>query len=136
MNRIPVASDDPELDQLTERFAHWRQHRATPKERIPAALWDQAAALCQTRPPSRVAKHLGLCKRDLRKRCQAQAPCTPLLAAPESSVHFVEVSPAPWQPFGGVQLEMQRPDGARLQLASQDARAPLAELIRTFMEVR
>lgn len=136
MNWIHVASDDPELDQLTERFAQWRQHRATPKERIPATLWDQAAALCQTRPPSRVAKHLGLCTRDLKKRCHAHAPCTPLPAALEPSVNFIEVSPAPWQPPGGVQLEMQRPDGARLQLASQDGRAPLAELIRAFLEVR
>ena len=41
---------------------------------------------------------------------------------------------APWQPPGGVQREMQRPDGARLQLASQDAYAPLTELIRRFLD--
>jgi hypothetical protein len=31
---------------------------------------------------------------------------------------------------------MQRPDGTRLQLASQDARTPLVELMRTFLEVK
>jgi len=135
MNRTHSTSHDPELEQLAERFAHWRQYRATPKERIPASLWEQATALCQRRPPSRVAKYLGLCTSDLKKRCQTYALCTPLSAEFEPSVNFVEVSPAAWPSSYGVQLEMQRLDGARLHLASQDASVPLAELIRTFLEV-
>jgi hypothetical protein len=136
MNRNHLSSHDPELEQLAERFAHWRQCRATPKERIPASLWDQATVLCQTRPPSRVAKHLGLCTSDLKKRCQAHAPCTPLPAALEVPLNFVEVSSASWPHAGGVQINIQRPDGTRLQLASQEASVPLAELIRAFMEVK
>lgn len=136
MNRTYSTSHDPELEQLAERFAHWRQHRTTPKERIPVSLWEQATALCQTRPPSRVAKYLGLCTSDLKKRCQTPALCTPLPAEFEPSVNFVEVSPTAWPSSCGVQLEMQRPDGTRLHLASQDASAPLAELIRTFLEVK
>ena len=136
MNRTHSTSDDLELEQLAERFAHWRQSRASPKERIPASLWEQATALCQTRPPSRVAKSLGLCASDLKKRCQTHALCTPLPAEGEPSVNFVEVSPAAWPPSCGVQLEMQRPDGARLHLAFQDASAPLAEVVRTFLEVK
>ena len=136
MNRIHLSSHDPELEQLAEHFAHWRQCRATPKERIPASLWDQATALCQTRPPSRVATHLGLCTRDLKKRCQAPEPGTPLSVAVEPPLGFVEVQPGSWPQSGGVQIEMHRPDGTRLQLASQDASAPLVELIRTFLEVK
>jgi hypothetical protein len=136
MNRIHLSSHDPELEQLADRFAHWRQCRTTPKERIPTSLWDQATALCQTRPPSRVAKHLGLCTSDLKKRCQVHEPCTPLPAELEVPLNFVEVSPASWPPSCGVQIEMQRPDGTRLQLTSQDANVTLAELIRTFLEVK
>lgn len=136
MNRNHLASHDPELEQLAERFAHWRQCRATSKERIPVSLWDQAAALCQTRPPSRVAKHLALCTSDLKKRCQAQAPHTPLPAELEPSLNFVEVNTTLWPQPGGVQIELQRPDGTRFHLASQGASASLADLIRTFLEVK
>lgn len=136
MNRTHSTSHDPELEQLAERFAHWRQYRASPKERIPASLWEQATALCQTRPPSRVAKSLGLCTSDLKKRCQTHALCAPLPAEVEPSVNFVEVIPAAWPPSCGVQLEMQRPDGSHLYLASQDVGVPLAELVRTFLEAK
>ncbi len=136
MNRNPLTFHDPELDQLAEHFAHWRQCRTTPKERIPASLWDQAAALCQTRPPSRVAKHQGLCTSDLKKRCQAPEPSTSLPATLETPLNFVEVSPASWAPSGGMRIDIQRPDGTRLQLTSQDTHAPLAQLIRTILEVK
>jgi hypothetical protein len=136
MNRIPLSSQDSKLEQLAERFAHWRQCRVTPKERIPATLWDQAIVLCQTRPPSRVAKHLGLCTSDLKKRCQSHQPCTPLPAAVESSIDFVEVSPPSWPQPASVQIDMQRPDGAHLHLTSQNTNASLVELIRTFLEVK
>lgn len=136
MNRTHLTSHDPELEQLAEHFAHWRQCRTTPKERIPASLWDQATALCHTRPPSRVAKHLDLCTSDLKKRCQAPEPYTSLPAALEEPRNFVEVSPASWPHSGGMQIDIQRPDGTRMQLASQDANAPLAELVRTILEVK
>lgn len=135
MNRTHLTSHDPELEQLADRFAHWRQCRATPKERIPASLWDQATALCQTRPPSRVAKHLGLCTSDLKKRCGAPDVYASLPTALERPLNFVEVSPASWPQSGGMQIDIQRPDGTRLQLASQDASAPLSELVRTILEV-
>lgn len=136
MNRNHLSSHDPELEQLAERFAYWRQCRATPKERIPTSLWDQATTLCQTRPPSRVAKHLGLCTSDLKKRCQTHQLCTPLPAAVEFPIDFIEVSTPSWLQSGSMQIEMQRSDGTRLHLVSQDANAPLAELIRTFLEVK
>ena len=136
MNRIHLSSHDPELEQLAERFAHWRQCRATARERIPAFLWDQATALCRTRPPSRVAKRLRLCGGDLKKRCQAPEPSPSRPVAMEPPVGFVEVRGASWPQPCAVQIEMQRPDGARLQLLCQDANTSLSELIRTFLEVK
>ena len=136
MNRHHLSSRDPDLEQLAERFAHWRQYRATPRERIPDLLWEQAISLCQTRPPSRVAKRLRLGTSDLKKRCPAPEPSLAPPVAMEPPLGFVEVQPASWPQSGGVQLEMHRADGTRLQLASQDASAPLAELIRTFLEVK
>lgn len=136
MNRRPLTSHDPELEQLADRFAHWRQCRATPKERIPASLWDQATALCQIRPPSRVAKHLGLCTSDLKKRCQGHEPSTAPTAGFESPLAFVEVTPESWPISPSVQLDMQRPDGTRLHLACPQAGLPLVELVRLFLEVK
>jgi hypothetical protein len=136
MNHIHLSSCDPELEQLAERFAHWRQCRATPKERIPTSLWDQATDLCQTRPPSRVAKRLGLCTSDLKKRCHMPPPHPPLPAARESSLNFVEVRPASAPLESSVHLEVQRPDGTRLHLACSHTDVPLLELVQTLLEVK
>jgi hypothetical protein len=136
MNRIHPSSFDPELDQLAQRFAHWRQCRATPKERIPTSLWDQATDLCHTRPPSRVAKRLGLCTSDLKKRCQMPQPDTPLPAAREPSLNFVEVRPTSGLRESSVQFEVQRPDGTRLHLVCSHTGVPLLELVQTLLEVK
>ena len=49
---------DHQLDQLAGQFAHWRQTRTHPSERIPQPFWEQAVALAAALPPSRVAKQL------------------------------------------------------------------------------
>jgi len=49
---------DHQLDQLAAQFAHWRQTRTHPSERIPHELWEHAVTLAATLPPSRVAKQL------------------------------------------------------------------------------
>jgi hypothetical protein len=46
----------PQLDHVAVQFAHGRQHRAHPSERIPQALWDQAVALTRELSYSHVAK--------------------------------------------------------------------------------
>jgi hypothetical protein len=51
---------EQELTQLAARFNHWRQHRTTPAEPIPQALWDHAVALTAVLPRSRVARQLPL----------------------------------------------------------------------------
>ncbi len=127
---------DHQLDQLSGQFAHWRQHRSHPYERIPDPLWDQAVALTATLSASRVAKHLRLGVKDLKQQIErrqskaaAQMPIAP---------GFVEVPspPAPTQGFGSLEVELQRTDGARLRMHSSDASLPLAAIVQSFLEAR
>ncbi len=45
-----------QLDHVAGQFAHGRQTRTQPRERISETLWDQAVALTPALSPSRVAK--------------------------------------------------------------------------------
>ena len=128
-----------QLDQLAGQFEHWRQRRLHLHERIPEPLWEQAVALTATLSPSRVAKHLRLRVSDLKaqitKRQGATAAQTPPYSASPS---FVEVPQPPVPPLGlgGLEVELYRPDGARLRMHSPDASLPLAIIIHSFLEAR
>ena len=127
---------DHQLDQLAAQFEHWRQSRSHPHDRIPEALWDQAVALAQTLLPSRVAKHLRLGLSDLKKQIakgQGQAAAQRSVAT-----GFVEVPTpcAPPQGLHGIEVELHRPDGARLRFHAPDASLPLAAIIQSFLEAR
>jgi hypothetical protein len=123
-----------QLDQLAGQFEHWRQTRTHPGERFPQALWDQAVALAATLPPSRAAKQLRLRLIDLKK--QMAAPH----AAPSLPLGFVEVPPLPPAPQeqerGSLEIELHRPDGARLRLHAPAASLSLAALVQSFVEAR
>jgi len=125
---------DHQLDQLAGQFEHWRQNRPHPSERIPQALWDQAATLAMVLPYSRVAKHLRLSPSDLKKQTMAQQE--PTFRAPAPALRFVEVPAAPEHPTArpGTEIELQRADGARLRLSSCESTLPLAALVRAFLE--
>jgi hypothetical protein len=124
-----------QLDQLAGQFEHWRQTRAHPHERIPEPLWDHAVALTATLSASRVAKHLRLGGKDLKHQIAKRqgAPATPRPALPG----FVEVPapPAPPQGVGSLEVELHRPDGARLRIHAAAAALPLATLVHSFLEV-
>jgi hypothetical protein len=125
---------DHQLDQLAKQFENWRQNRSHPSERIPQTLWNQAAALATELPSSRVAPHLRLSPSDLNKHMVAQPQSTSRLPVPALS--FVEVPMAPEYPMvkSGTEIELQRADGARLHLHSDDVTLPLAALVRAFLE--
>ena len=125
---------DHQLDQLAGQFQHWRQNRSHPCERIPQALWNQAAALAVELPYSRVAKHLRLAPSDLKKQMMAQQQPNSRLPVPALS--FVELPPAPEHPVvrPDTEIDLQRADGARLHLRCGDATVPLAALVRAFLE--
>jgi hypothetical protein len=127
---------DHQLDQLAGQFEHWRQTRSHPGERIPQHLWDQAAALAQVLPRSRVAQHLRLSPSDLNKHMATRPDATP--ATPRTPPPFVEVPSAPAYspPTATLAIELERPDGARLRLHSPDSSLPLAAIVQSFLEAR
>jgi len=125
-----------QLDQLAGHFAHWRQTRTHPSERIPQALWEQAVAVAAVLPPSRVAKHLRLRVGDLTKQIALQQAGAG--AGPSAPLGFVEVPLAPARPAAPtiIQLELSRADGTRLCIQSPAATLALDAVVRAFVEGR
>lgn len=119
-----------QLSHVAERFSHWRATRRHRSEPIPGALWDEAVALCERLPISRVVQTLRLSGGELKKRCQARSTPPP---------DFIEVTP-PVTPANdsppGVVVELSRPDGARLSIRAPDGSLALAELVGTFLAPR
>jgi hypothetical protein len=127
---------DHQLDQLAAQFEHWRQSRSHLHDRIPEPLWEQAVALTQTLSPSRVAKHLRLRVSDLKKQItkrQGQAGMPMLVPS-----GFIEVPKPSAQPQGpgSMEVELHRPDGARLRLHAPHGSLPLAAIVQSFLEAR
>ena len=123
---------DHQLDQLASQFEHWRQHRSQPRQRIPKTLWDQAVALCDDLPYTRMAKHLRLGNKDLKARLKAQT--TP--KALSDLVGFVEVpsASATDQASPMTEIELQRKDGTRLRLQAPET--SLTVIVQSFLEAR
>ena len=123
---------DHQLDQLADQFEHWRQTRLHPSERIPQRLWQQAAALARVVPYSRVAQHVRVSPSDLKKHMS-----TPRGSKPATSPRFVEVPPTlVWSSATQLmEIELERPDGARLRLRCPESTSPVAAVVRAFLEV-
>ena len=133
MQSLSPAQAEEALTHLTQPFAQWRQSRRTPRGRIPHGLWAQAVALTATLSVTRVAHHLGLTPHALKKRREAwNGRPSPL--PPTQVPHFVEVAPA-WRP-SATEVEIQRPDGARLRIMYSDAAPALVPLLQTFLDSR
>ena len=122
---------DHQLDQLAGQFEHWRRTRSHPAERIPKRLWKQAAALARVLPYSRVAQHVRVSPSDLKKHM-----ATPNDSKPAIPPRFVEVPPTPaWSSATqAMDIELERPDGARLRLRCPPSPSPVAALVRAFLE--
>ena len=133
MKTVTHSHAEHELTQLANRFDHWRQSRTTPRPRIPQPLWEQAVSLTAVLPVSRVAKRIRLSTHDLKKRCAAKPAARPAEGLPVT-LHFVEVTPpSAWCP-ATAEIELQRPDGARMRMAYHHAHPPVASLVRAFLE--
>ena len=127
---------DHQLDQLAAQFAHWRQTRTPPYERIPHELWDHAVTLAATLPPSRVAKQLRVRLMDLKKRMATRCEGTP--SGTPLSLGFIEVPSAPADPppAGMTEIELSRADGTRLCMHTPMSPPALEALVRAFVEGR
>jgi hypothetical protein len=136
MKITPPLHVDHQLDQLAGQFAHWRQTRTHPYERIPHELWEHAVALAAALPPSRVAKQVRVRLADLKKQMAARHEATAALSP--LPLGFVEVPPAPsWpQPPAVPQIELSRADGTRLCIHCPASALPLAAVVRAFVEGR
>jgi hypothetical protein len=126
----PVQAEEA-LTHLTQHFAQWRQNRRTPRGRIPHGLWAQAVALTATLSVTRVAHQLGLTPHALKKR-RAAVTGTASPLSPAQVPHFVEVAPA-WR-TPATEVEIQRPDGARLRIIYSEAAPALVPLLQTFLD--
>lgn len=133
MQPLSSAQAEEALTQLTHHFAQWRHSRRTPRGRIPQELWVQAVALTATLSVTRVATQLGLTPHALKKRREAlNGTVTPRPSPP--APHFVEVA-ATWR-TPATEVEIQRPDGARLRIMYSDAAPTLVPLLQTFLASR
>jgi hypothetical protein len=133
MKPMTASHAEDELTPLANRFAHWRQSRATRRARIPQALWDQAVSLTAVLPTSRVAKRLGLCPNDLKKRCCAP-PAAPAPETLPTTLSFVEVTTASSWLVTSAEVELHKADGTRMRIAYHEPQPPLVALVRTFLE--
>jgi hypothetical protein len=126
----------PQLDQLAAQFEHWRQSRSHLHDRIPEPLWDQAVALPQALSPSRVAKNLRLGASDLKKQIiKRQGQAAVPMRAPSGFVAVPKPSARP-QALSGIEVELYRPDGARLRLHAPHACLALDAIVQGFLETR
>ena len=131
MKTSTLLHTDHQLDQLAGQFEHWRRTRSHPAERIPTRLWKQAAALARVLPYSRVAQHVRVSPSDLKKHM-----ATPHDAKPATSPRFVEVPPPPAGSSTpqAMDIELERPDGARLRLRCSEFASSVVALVQTFLE--
>jgi hypothetical protein len=135
MKTIPPAHAEQQLTHVADRFDVWRQTRTTRAAPIPYDLWEQAIALTAVFPMTHVARRLRVSGGELKKRCAAHHAAR---SAPASTtaLSFVEVTAAPaWpSPTSGTDIELHRPDGARLRIHAQESQLSLLAVIRTFLE--
>jgi hypothetical protein len=82
-----------------------------------------------------VAQHLRLSPSDLNKHMATRPEVPP--AAPRTSPPFIEVPSAlaclP-ESQAAIEIDLERPDGARLHLRCPESTAPVATLVRAFLE--
>jgi hypothetical protein len=131
MQSLSPAQAEEGLLHLTHHFAQWRQSRRTARERIPPELWARAVALTATFSLTRVAKQLGLTPQALKRHCEALNGGPTPTALPQVP-QFVEVAPA-WR-TPATEVEIQRPDGARLRISYREASPALVPLVQTFLD--
>jgi hypothetical protein len=122
---------DHQLDQLAGQFEHWRRTRSHPSARLPKRLWQQAAALARVLPYSRVAQHVRVSPSDRKKHL-----ATPRDSKPATSPRCVEVPPtlAGAPATQGMEMERERPDGARLRLRCSESPSSVTAWGQAFLE--
>ena len=122
---------DHQLDQLACQCAHWRRPRSPPAERLPKRLWKQAATLARVLPSRRVAPHVRVSPSELKKPM-----ATPRDSQPAPSPRCVAVPPTlAGSPATQVmEMELERPDGARLRWRCSESTSSVTAWVQAFLE--
>lgn len=136
MSLVPLSVAEAELSQLLERFEHWRQTRPTRRAPIPDWLWDEAVSLTAHLPRSRVAKRLRLNRQEFTKRCGQSRQAALSTPAALPTPDFIEVKTEPSWLAAGMEIDLQRADGARLRIAYRESQPPVAAIVQAFLESR
>jgi hypothetical protein len=134
MSRVSQSPAEAQLAELIAHFDHWRQSRTTRGEAIPEPLWEQAVSLTRVLSLSRVAKRLRLNRQELKKRCGQSRPPEPTSPGVLPIPDFIEVKTEPAWIATGMDIDVQRPDGARLRIHYHEPQPPLATVIQTFLQ--
>ena len=119
------------LEDIREKFEHWRSTRKGRCARIPATLWQTAAVLTKDHPVHVVAKALRLNSNDLKK--QVQKYCGEYPAQPITQSDFIEL-PCEHTSISSTEciLELVDPAGARMRISMKGNSLDVPGLISTF----
>lgn len=135
MKTMTPAHAEHQLTVVADRFDAWRQTRTTRGEPIPPHLWEQAIALTPMVAITRVARRLRVSGGELKKRCAAHHAAL-ATSTSTAALGFVEVPAVPVWALSpsAIEVELQRPDGARLRVAAPEPHLPLLAVVRAFLE--
>ena len=119
------------LNEVKDRFNHWRQNRLNKKTPIPELLWRQAVALINEYRVSEITKTLGLSGTDFSKHRKLYANPS---AAVKATQHFTQVTlatPECPRKLLSNSVEFKRQDGASLVI--QVSEDQLQNTIKSFL---
>ena len=130
----PSANEFLTLDQVCQRFEHWRQTREK-RCPIPEKLWQAAESLYPEYSIYNISKALRLNYTDLKQRLEAKQPA--FVPPSINSAEFIEVKVNSAIRPAECLVEMEDPIGAKMRMHFKgDAGLDLLELGRIFLSRR
>jgi len=122
------------IEDIREQFEQWRLTRKNRRERIPASLWQSAAALTNDHSINVVARALRLNGNDLKK--QAQKYCGQYPTEPTPPFDFIELTcePPSLSPTECI-VELADQKGSRMRISLKgNNNLDIPGLMRSFWE--
>jgi hypothetical protein len=108
---IETTGKDEDLCRLEASFEKWRQKRRG-KERIPEALWLEAASVARGHGIYQVSRRLGLDYNALKRRTEESNLRSPR----QNSAEFVEIDMKDASMMNGCLIELARGGGERMTI--------------------
>jgi hypothetical protein len=119
-----------ELEQLRDRFEHWRQQNGPGRRRIPGDIWNEASVLARRHGVVKVAQTLRLDYATLKRKAGVQTN----RGNKQASMPFVELMmPGPMVASESV-VELTNRKGARMTIRLQPHNGKsMVELAEVFL---